>query len=97
MNQELLAIGVTNIMGSFVSGYPVTGSFGRCVCVSVWVCWLREDVLYFQYFHSPFNYCCSNTQSLHVFCTHSREKAFVFSLNDCVNAQHDCQIIIHLD
>ncbi|XP_071359423.1 sodium-independent sulfate anion transporter [Trachinotus anak] len=28
-NQELLAIGVTNIMGSFVSGYPVTGSFGR--------------------------------------------------------------------
>uniref|UniRef100_A0A3P8VGX0 Solute carrier family 26 member 11 n=1 Tax=Cynoglossus semilaevis TaxID=244447 RepID=A0A3P8VGX0_CYNSE len=29
VNQELLAIGVTNIMGSFVSGYPVTGSFGR--------------------------------------------------------------------
>lgn len=28
-NQELLAIGVTNIMGSFVSAYPVTGSFGR--------------------------------------------------------------------
>uniref|UniRef100_A0AAQ5ZF95 Sodium-independent sulfate anion transporter n=1 Tax=Amphiprion ocellaris TaxID=80972 RepID=A0AAQ5ZF95_AMPOC len=25
----LLAIGVTNIMGSFVSAYPVTGSFGR--------------------------------------------------------------------
>lgn len=31
-NQELLAIGVTNIMGSFVSAYPVTGSFGRFVC-----------------------------------------------------------------
>ncbi|XP_017272296.1 sodium-independent sulfate anion transporter [Kryptolebias marmoratus] len=28
-NQELLAIGVTNIMGSFMSAYPVTGSFGR--------------------------------------------------------------------
>ncbi|XP_077427233.1 sodium-independent sulfate anion transporter [Vanacampus margaritifer] len=28
-NQELLAIGITNIMGSFVSAYPVTGSFGR--------------------------------------------------------------------
>ncbi|XP_042559798.1 sodium-independent sulfate anion transporter [Clupea harengus] len=28
-NQELFAIGVTNIMGSFVSAYPVTGSFGR--------------------------------------------------------------------
>ncbi|XP_054635609.1 sodium-independent sulfate anion transporter isoform X2 [Dunckerocampus dactyliophorus] len=28
-NQELLAIGVTNVMGSFVSAYPVTGSFGR--------------------------------------------------------------------
>ncbi|XP_034458545.1 sodium-independent sulfate anion transporter-like [Hippoglossus hippoglossus] len=28
-NQELLAIGVTNIMGSFVSAYPVTSSFGR--------------------------------------------------------------------
>ncbi|XP_041839604.1 sodium-independent sulfate anion transporter [Melanotaenia boesemani] len=28
-NQELLAIGVTNIMGSFVSAYPITGSFGR--------------------------------------------------------------------
>ncbi|XP_061736582.1 sodium-independent sulfate anion transporter [Nerophis ophidion] len=28
-NQELMAIGVTNIMGSFVSAYPVTGSFGR--------------------------------------------------------------------
>ncbi|XP_067439761.1 sodium-independent sulfate anion transporter [Thunnus thynnus] len=28
-NQELLAIGVTNILGSFVSAYPVTGSFGR--------------------------------------------------------------------
>ncbi|KAI8487397.1 hypothetical protein Bbelb_348660 [Branchiostoma belcheri] len=27
--QELLAIGVTNILGSFVSAYPVTGSFGR--------------------------------------------------------------------
>lgn len=32
-NQELLAIGVTNIMGSFVSAYPVTGSFGRFVCL----------------------------------------------------------------
>lgn len=32
-NQELLAIGMTNFMGSFVSAYPVTGSFGRCVCV----------------------------------------------------------------
>lgn len=28
-NQELLAIGMTNFMGSFVSAYPVTGSFGR--------------------------------------------------------------------
>ncbi|XP_038597933.1 sodium-independent sulfate anion transporter [Tachyglossus aculeatus] len=28
-NQELLAIGVTNLLGSFVSSYPVTGSFGR--------------------------------------------------------------------
>ncbi|KAJ3614515.1 hypothetical protein NHX12_018087 [Muraenolepis orangiensis] len=28
-NQELLAIGLTNMMGSFVSAYPVTGSFGR--------------------------------------------------------------------
>ncbi|KAM8880258.1 sodium-independent sulfate anion transporter isoform 1-T2 [Spinachia spinachia] len=28
-NQELLAIGVTNVIGSFVSAYPVTGSFGR--------------------------------------------------------------------
>lgn len=28
-NQELLAIGLTNVMGSFVSAYPVTGSFGR--------------------------------------------------------------------
>ncbi|XP_019745000.1 sodium-independent sulfate anion transporter isoform X2 [Hippocampus comes] len=28
-NQELLAIGMTNVMGSFVSAYPVTGSFGR--------------------------------------------------------------------
>lgn len=32
-NQELLAIGVTNIMGSFVSAYPVTGSFGRFVII----------------------------------------------------------------
>uniref|UniRef100_A0A9J7YVF7 Sodium-independent sulfate anion transporter n=1 Tax=Cyprinus carpio carpio TaxID=630221 RepID=A0A9J7YVF7_CYPCA len=30
-NQELFAIGLTNIMGSFVSAYPVTGSFGRSV------------------------------------------------------------------
>ncbi|XP_069785786.1 sodium-independent sulfate anion transporter isoform X2 [Narcine bancroftii] len=28
-NQELIAIGSTNILGSFVSSYPVTGSFGR--------------------------------------------------------------------
>ncbi|XP_019499836.1 PREDICTED: sodium-independent sulfate anion transporter [Hipposideros armiger] len=28
-NQELLAIGLTNTLGSFVSSYPVTGSFGR--------------------------------------------------------------------
>ncbi|KAJ8001551.1 hypothetical protein DPEC_G00170660 [Dallia pectoralis] len=28
-NQELFAIGLTNVMGSFVSAYPVTGSFGR--------------------------------------------------------------------
>ncbi|XP_069511296.1 sodium-independent sulfate anion transporter [Ambystoma mexicanum] len=28
-NQELLAIGLTNLAGSFVSSYPVTGSFGR--------------------------------------------------------------------
>ncbi|NWY71973.1 S2611 protein, partial [Erithacus rubecula] len=28
-NQELLALGVTNVLGSFVSSYPITGSFGR--------------------------------------------------------------------
>ncbi|XP_059804333.1 sodium-independent sulfate anion transporter isoform X2 [Hypanus sabinus] len=28
-DQELLAIGSTNILGSFVSSFPVTGSFGR--------------------------------------------------------------------
>lgn len=28
-NQELLAIGLTNVAGSFVSAFPVTGSFGR--------------------------------------------------------------------
>ncbi|XP_063816823.1 sodium-independent sulfate anion transporter [Pseudophryne corroboree] len=28
-NQELLAIGLTNFLGSFLSSYPVTGSFGR--------------------------------------------------------------------
>ncbi|XP_014453494.3 sodium-independent sulfate anion transporter isoform X2 [Alligator mississippiensis] len=28
-NQELLAMGCTNLLGSFVSSYPVTGSFGR--------------------------------------------------------------------
>uniref|UniRef100_A0AAR2J1C1 STAS domain-containing protein n=1 Tax=Pygocentrus nattereri TaxID=42514 RepID=A0AAR2J1C1_PYGNA len=28
-NQEFFAIGLTNILGSFVSAYPVTGSFGR--------------------------------------------------------------------
>ncbi|KAJ8398813.1 hypothetical protein AAFF_G00420100 [Aldrovandia affinis] len=28
-NQEVFAIGLTNVLGSFVSAYPVTGSFGR--------------------------------------------------------------------
>ncbi|XP_004639565.2 sodium-independent sulfate anion transporter isoform X1 [Octodon degus] len=28
-NQELLAIGLTNTLGSFISSYPITGSFGR--------------------------------------------------------------------
>ncbi|NXP23301.1 S2611 protein, partial [Scytalopus superciliaris] len=28
-NQELLALGISNILGSFVSSYPITGSFGR--------------------------------------------------------------------
>ncbi|XP_063149444.1 sodium-independent sulfate anion transporter [Candoia aspera] len=28
-NQELLAMGFANLLGSFVSSYPVTGSFGR--------------------------------------------------------------------
>ncbi|KAM6175223.1 sodium-independent sulfate anion transporter [Erethizon dorsatum] len=28
-NQELLAIGLTNMLGSFISSYPITGSFGR--------------------------------------------------------------------
>ncbi|NXU52555.1 S2611 protein, partial [Turnix velox] len=28
-NQELLALGFANVLGSFVSSYPVTGSFGR--------------------------------------------------------------------
>ncbi|XP_051491115.1 sodium-independent sulfate anion transporter isoform X6 [Apus apus] len=28
-NQELLALGFANILGSFVSSYPITGSFGR--------------------------------------------------------------------
>ena len=28
-NQELLAIGLANIMGSFVQSYAVTGSFSR--------------------------------------------------------------------
>ncbi|XP_006869705.1 PREDICTED: sodium-independent sulfate anion transporter [Chrysochloris asiatica] len=28
-NQELVAIGLTNVLGSLVSSYPVTGSFGR--------------------------------------------------------------------
>ncbi|KAM6164699.1 sodium-independent sulfate anion transporter [Rhynchocyon petersi] len=28
-NQELIAIGLTNVLGSLVSSYPVTGSFGR--------------------------------------------------------------------
>ncbi|NXY76670.1 S2611 protein, partial [Glareola pratincola] len=30
-NQELLALGFANLLGSFVSSYPVTGSFGRWV------------------------------------------------------------------
>ncbi|XP_063207907.1 sodium-independent sulfate anion transporter isoform X2 [Chroicocephalus ridibundus] len=28
-NQELLALGFANVLGSFVSSYPITGSFGR--------------------------------------------------------------------
>ncbi|XP_009949043.1 PREDICTED: sodium-independent sulfate anion transporter, partial [Leptosomus discolor] len=28
-NQELLAMGFANVLGSFVSSYPITGSFGR--------------------------------------------------------------------
>ncbi|XP_064584681.1 sodium-independent sulfate anion transporter isoform X2 [Zonotrichia leucophrys gambelii] len=28
-SQELLALGVANVLGSFVSSYPITGSFGR--------------------------------------------------------------------
>ncbi|NXQ06597.1 S2611 protein, partial [Vidua macroura] len=28
-DQELLALGVANVLGSFVSSYPITGSFGR--------------------------------------------------------------------
>ena len=28
-NQELIAIGLANVAGSFVSAYPVTGSFSR--------------------------------------------------------------------
>ncbi|XP_053816399.1 sodium-independent sulfate anion transporter isoform X4 [Vidua chalybeata] len=28
-DQELLALGVANLLGSFVSSYPITGSFGR--------------------------------------------------------------------
>ncbi|NXT18862.1 S2611 protein, partial [Syrrhaptes paradoxus] len=28
-NQELLAMGCANVLGSFVSAYPITGSFGR--------------------------------------------------------------------
>ncbi|XP_030817859.1 sodium-independent sulfate anion transporter isoform X4 [Camarhynchus parvulus] len=31
-NQELLALGVANVLGSFVSSYPITGSFGRSEC-----------------------------------------------------------------
>ena len=30
--QELLAIGVANIVSSFFSSYPITGSFSRSVC-----------------------------------------------------------------
>ena len=28
-SQELLALGVANFLGSFFSGYPITGSFSR--------------------------------------------------------------------
>ena len=28
-NQEMLAIGTTNLLGSFLSAYPTTGSFAR--------------------------------------------------------------------
>ena len=28
-NQEMIAIGMSNIMGSFASSFPVTGSFSR--------------------------------------------------------------------
>ncbi|XP_074410907.1 sodium-independent sulfate anion transporter isoform X3 [Zonotrichia albicollis] len=31
-SQELLALGVANVLGSFVSSYPITGSFGRSEC-----------------------------------------------------------------
>ncbi|XP_053816402.1 sodium-independent sulfate anion transporter isoform X7 [Vidua chalybeata] len=31
-DQELLALGVANLLGSFVSSYPITGSFGRGEC-----------------------------------------------------------------
>ncbi|XP_039082416.1 sodium-independent sulfate anion transporter isoform X2 [Hyaena hyaena] len=34
-NQELLSIGLTNVLGSFVSSYPVTGSFGRSAGAAV--------------------------------------------------------------
>ena len=30
-NQELIAIGASNIIGSFAQSYPVTGSFSRWV------------------------------------------------------------------
>ncbi|CAD5116075.1 DgyrCDS5005 [Dimorphilus gyrociliatus] len=33
-SQELIAIGVANVLGSFVSAYPVTGSFSRSVVQS---------------------------------------------------------------
>ena len=28
-SQEMIALGISNVMGSFVSSYPVTGSFSR--------------------------------------------------------------------
>ncbi len=30
-SQEMIALGISNVMGSFVSSYPVTGSLSRTV------------------------------------------------------------------